>query len=80
MDLLTEIVGKNNSLETQFQPAKALEMITVGDVIDRIESNGVLKIPIDLNEQFNNDSLIQKIKNLRKRYIADLGEISLKDF
>ena len=80
VDLLTEIVGKNNSLETQFQPAKALEMITVGDVIDRIESNGVLKIPIDLNEQFNNDSLIQKIKNLRKRYIADLGEISLKDF
>lgn len=79
VNLLTETLDKDSVNEIRFQPAMALDMITVGDVVERIETNGVLKIPIDLNKHFNNGSLIRKIENVREHYISELDEFSFKD-
>ena len=64
--------------ELVYQPAEALANITVGALIDRLESYGKWKLNIDLHEQLSSENW-GMVNVLRKQYLRDLRNIQVKD-
>lgn len=79
-NLITEIIGRKSGAESRFQPAVALANITVGSVIDRMEASGTCHFTIDLKSQVGNKETLQKLLDIRRRYINDMENIPMKDF
>ena len=75
--LLTEIANDEKGNESVFQPAETLSRLTVGTLIDRLESEGCWRLDIDL-KQIGGEQLSHVIFN-RKHYLKDQRQVLLKD-
>ncbi len=75
--LLTEITTDEKGKEVVYQPAETLSRLTVGTLIDRLESEGRWRMDIDL-KQLGGENLSHVIHN-RKHYLDGQRQTLLKD-
>jgi len=71
--------GPNGDTDTVFYPAESLDNITLGAMIDRLESQGVWSLDLNLQEQFSHNEEIKKAINGRKQYLEYLRNINITD-
>lgn len=77
-NLLTEIIGDKQDVDMRFQPAISIEKITVGYLVDSLESTGKWDMTDDMRCTLQSETLAP-VYEIHKRYIADLGTFELKD-
>jgi len=77
VNLLTEVTNDEKGTESVFQPARSLDQLTVGEVIDTLEADGHWKLDVDL-DLMNSDNLCRIIRN-RKNYLKLQRDFFLKD-
>lgn len=77
-NLLTEIIGDKQDVDMRFQPAISIEKITVGYLVDSLESTGKWDMTDDMRCTLQSETLVP-VYEIRKRYIADLSSFELKD-
>ncbi len=70
--------GASSDGELFYQPAETLENITVGALVDRLESLGTWRFSFDLHKQIESEKW-KKLFQLRKSYLNDLRQIPIKD-
>ena len=75
--LLVELSSDEKGDTSHFMPAEDLKNMTVGTMIDRMESYGRWKIDLDLSELFKGDWA--KAVELRSIYLRDTRKILLQD-
>ena len=75
--MLTEMAHDEKGDEKVYQPAETLSRLTVGTLIDRLESQGRWRLDIDL-QTFGCEQLT-KVINSRKLYLREQRNILLKD-
>jgi len=75
--LLAELSCDEKDVEPQFQPALDLKMLTVGTLIDHLESQGRWKMTLDVSRLFS-DSW-KKVLALRSTYLRGSRAILLQD-
>jgi len=75
--LLTEVTNDEKGEEVVYQPAETLSRLTVGTMIDRLESDGNWRIDIDL-KALGSEQLGHVIRN-RKQYLQQQRNTLLKD-
>ena len=75
--LLTEVTNDEKGEEVVYQPAETLSRLTVGTMIDRLESDGSWRIDIDL-KALGSEQLGHVIRN-RKQYLQQQRNTLLKD-
>ncbi len=75
--LLVELSSDEKGETSHFMPAEDLKNMTVGTMIDRMESYGRWKIDLDLSELFTGDWA--KAVELRSIYLRDTRKILLQD-
>lgn len=75
--LLVELSSDEKGETSHFMPAEDLKNMTVGTMIDRMESYGRWKIDLDLSELFKGDWA--KAVELRSIYLRDTRKILLQD-
>lgn len=78
VNLITENSGNESDGEPFYQPAQALQNITVGAMIDRLESLGKWNLELDLHAQMQSVNW-GRLYHLRKQYLDDLRQIPIKD-
>ena len=79
VNLVVANSGLDSSNDTVYQPAEALINITVGSMIDRLESKGVWNLRMELHNKFENETTWQKVLNIRKNYLASMRNIAIVD-
>lgn len=77
INVLNEISGDEKVTDSMYQPAEALQRLSVGLLIDRFESTGKWDISLDLKEA-QRDKWNMVLAN-HKRYIEAQRDILLKD-
>lgn len=78
VNLLTESSASGKDEEPLFQPAVALEKITVGTVVDRLEATGHWALDIDLHQLMGHphwDGVVQS----RKQFLQSLRHIPVSE-
>ena len=75
--LLIEVTSDEKGETSHFIPAEDLKNMTVGTLIDRLESRGRWKIDLDLSELFHGEW--SKAVELRSIYLKDSRKILLQD-
>lgn len=75
--LLVEVTSDEKGETSHFMPAEDLKNMTVGTMIDRLESVGRWKIDLDLSELFHGDW--SKAVELRSIYLRDSRKILLQN-
>ncbi len=75
--MLIEITADEKGETSRFMPAEDLKNMTVGTLIDRIESCGRWKIDLNISEMFKGQWA--KALFLRSKYLHDTREIPLQD-
>lgn len=75
--LLIEITSDEKGESSQFVPAENVENLSLGVMIDRLESQGCWKIHLPLNNHYNENW--KKAMDLRHAYLKDSRTILLKD-
>lgn len=75
--LLIEVTSDEKGETSHFIPAEDLKNMTVGTLIDRLESAGRWKIDLDLSELFHGEW--SKAVELRSIYLKDSRKILLQD-
>lgn len=78
VNLISENLCGNNGEEHIYQPAEALANITVGALVDRLESLGRWKLDIDLHQLASSVNW-ERVILLRKQYLHELRNIQMKD-
>lgn len=77
INMVVEVVNDEKREDARYLPAESLDRLTVGALIDRLESNGKWNITIDSN--FLHSHSFSKILSSRNSYLASMREIKLKD-
>ena len=75
--LVVEITSDEKGEDSRFMPAEDLRNMTLGTMVDRLESNGQWKIDLDVSELFSGEWA--KALELRRVYLKDAREILLQD-
>lgn len=75
--LIIEVLGDEKGREARYLPAEDLVNMTVGGMVDRLESYGRWKISLDVSELFTGKWL--RAVELRSAYLRDLRAIRLQD-
>ncbi len=74
--MLIEITSDEKGEESRFMPAEDLRNMTLGTMIDRLESNGKWKIDLDVSQFFSAEWA--KAMELRTSYLRSARDIALK--
>lgn len=77
VNILTELSDDEKSEESRFQPAEALRHLSVGALIDRLESQGHWTLDINLRQLDSPDW--RRIINTRSNYLDCQRGVMLKD-
>ena len=75
--MVTEITSDEKGETSRFMPSMDIHQMTVGQMIDRLESYGKWKIDLDLSELFS--ERWSKAVELRSIYLRDARNILLQD-
>ena len=75
--LITEITGDEKGEISHYMPTEDLRNLSVGTLIDRLESHGKWKIDLDLGELFSGEW--GKAMELRSNYLKESRKILLQD-
>ncbi len=75
--LLIEINNDEKAEESHFMPAEDIKNMTVGTLIDRLESRGTWKIDLDMSQMLTDEW--KKALNARAIYLKDCQKIRLQD-
>jgi membrane protein len=75
--LIIEINNDEKGETSHYMPAEDLKNMTVGTMVDRLESSGRWKIDLDVSELFTEEW--GKAIELRGRYLRDARNIRLQD-
>ncbi len=75
--LLMEVSGDEKGETSFYIPAEDLKNLTVGTLLDRLESCGKWKIDLDVSELFHGEWA--KALELRSRYLKDCRDIPLQN-
>lgn len=78
-NLLTEINSVEHSSESRFQPSRPINQLTVGHVVDNLESTGVWDVEFDLKSIVSESRFWKDVLDKRKQYIKDLRSFEMKD-
>lgn len=78
-NLLTEINSVEHTSESRFQPSRPINQLTVGHVVDNLESTGVWDVEFDLKSIVSESSFWKDVLDKRKQYIKDLRSFEMKD-
>ena len=74
---MIEITGDEKGETSRFMPAEDIKNLTVGTMVDRLESNGSWKIDLDVSKLFSDKW--GKAMELRSTYLRDARQILLQD-
>lgn len=77
VNILSEVTIDEKGESSSFQPAESLDRLSVGTLVDRLESYGKWRMDIDLHK-LDTDIWKHLIK-LRSNYLDDLRKVPLKD-
>ena len=75
--LLIEITNDEKSETSRFMPAEDIRNMTLGSMIDRLESHGQWKIELDVSELFTSEW--GKALEMRSNYLKNAREIRLQN-
>ena len=75
--LVVEITSDEKGEDSRYMPAEDLKNMTLGTMVDRLESNGQWKIDLDVSEILSSEW--GKALELRRVYLKQAREIQLKD-
>ena len=75
--LVVEITSDEKGEDSRYMPAEDLKNMTLGPMVDRLESNGQWKIDLDVSELLSSEW--SKALELRRVYLKQAREIQLKD-
>lgn len=75
--LVIEVTGDDKGTESRFMPAKDINQLTLGSMIDQLEAYGQWKINFDLRTM--NQSAWSKAIDIRSHYLRDLRTVRLID-
>lgn len=75
--LLIEITSDEKGESSQFVPSENVNNLSLGVMIDRLESSGTWKIELPLEKHYNQNW--SRALELRRTYLKDSREILLKD-
>jgi membrane protein len=75
--LLIEITNDEKGEESRFMPAMDIQSMTLGTLIDRLESRGQWKIDLDVSELMTDEW--SKAIEMRSNYLKDARSILLQD-
>ena len=75
--MLIEVTNDEKGETSHFIPAEDLRNMTVGALIDRLESHGKWKIDLDVSELFKGQWA--KAVELRSNYLKESRKILLQD-
>jgi membrane protein len=75
--LLLEITSDEKGEESRFMPAEDTSNLSLGVMVDRLESRGQWKIDLDVSNLFQDEWA--KAVALRSNYLRNAREIALKD-
>lgn len=75
--LLIEITSDEKGESSMFVPIENVDNLSLGVMIDRLESHGRWKIDLPLEKQYNDNW--RKALELRRRYLTESRELLLKD-
>lgn len=78
-NLLTEINSVEHTSESRFQPSRPINQLTVGHVVDNLESTGVWDVEFDLKSIVSESRFWKDVLDKRKQYIKDLRSFEMKD-
>ena len=75
--LIIEITSDEKSETSHYMPAEDINNMTVGTMIDRLESYGHWKINLDISKLFSENW--SRAMELRSNYLRDSRQILLQD-
>jgi len=75
--LVIEVTGDDKGTESRFMPARDINQLTLGSMIDQLEAYGQWKIDFDLRTM--NQSAWSKAIDIRSHYLRDLRTVRLID-
>lgn len=75
--IITEVTRDEKGDESLFQPAEALSRLTVGTLIDRLESNGKWKLEVDMHKLASDNW--KRVMSQRTTYLNNMRSILIKD-
>ena len=74
--LLSENSAEGKDAEPTYQPALSLEHITIGSIVERLDSLGEWHLDIDVRKQLENVSWREYMRE-RKAYLDNLRKIGI---
>lgn len=77
VNILTEITNDEKGEDSRYQPAEALARLSVGTLIDRLESQGKWSIELDMHKL--GTSNLKLVMTARHEYLENQRKILLKD-
>ena len=77
VNILSEIIGDEKGEESHYQPAESLHRLSVGTLIDRIESQGRWTLELDMHKL--DTPAWRKIITIRTEYLDEQRRTLLKD-
>ena len=75
--LLIELTSDEKGEESRFMPAEDIKNLSLGTMIDRLESKGCWKLDLDMSSLFSNEWAIAM--DMRLNYLKDMRSILLQD-
>ncbi len=75
--LVVELTGDEKGETPTFMPAEDLSLLTLGTMVDRLESKGQWKIDLDVSELLGEEW--SKAIDIRSQYLRNAREIRLQD-
>ena len=76
--LVTSSTRDEKDADPRYQPAVSLKHLTLGFMIDRLESLGKWSLDINVHDHFNSIEW-KNFYNIRKKYLKELRSVHLKD-
>ncbi len=77
VNLLVEISSDEKGAASRFMPAESIGRMSVGSMVDRLESHGRWRLNLPLNKYYN-EKWAQVLQS-RTKYLKDMREVLLKD-
>ena len=71
--------GIDSCDDTVYQPAETLDNITVGAMIDRLESKGLWNLQTNLHNKFGNKTAWLKVLDIRRHYLASMRNVEITE-
>ncbi len=75
--LLVEVSADEKGAASRFMPAESISRMSVGSMVDRLESHGRWRLSLPLGKYYN-DKWAQVLRS-RTKYLKDMREVLLKD-